>query len=101
MHPDAILSFALRLGREFKRPDYLNLLHELTCTEFDSWAFYFSESLFTFELTEIEIGQITAAIYNASGRYKNVVTASSLIPKKHRQKTIKEQIAIWQALSNG
>lgn len=91
---------AQALGREFKRPDYLTMLHELTCTEFDNWAFYFSERHYFADLTEIGIGQITAAVFNATRNFKTWMKTASMMPVKHRPKTIQEQIAIWKALAH-
>lgn len=76
------------------------MLHELTCTEFDNWAFLFSERLYTHELDEVGIGQLTAAIYNASRNFKTTMNANKMIPKRHRKKSIKEQIAMWKVIAD-
>lgn len=81
------------------RPDYLRLLSELSCSEFDAWVEHFSEHLYTFQLSEIGIGRICATVQAASGRYKTV-DENKMIPKKRKPKSIKQQIMIWKALAN-
>lgn len=77
----------------------MGLLHELSCSEFDSWVDHFSTHLYTFQLHEIGIGRICATVQAASGRYKSV-DENKMIPKKRKPKSIKEQILIWKALAH-
>ena len=93
------IEFAIGLAREFKRPSYLSLMSELSCSEFDNWFLHFKKKPFSYDLNEYGIGQICSSIYNSSGNFKNRIDPKIFYPNyRPTYKTPEQQIAIWKSI---
>ena len=86
----------MELGREYKRADYLRLLGELSCTEFDGLYKYYGDNAYSSQIDIYSMGQICAAIYVAAGH--NKVKPSDFYPRKRKPQTVEQQIALWKTL---
>lgn len=84
------------MGLEFGRADYLNLLSELTYSEFDAWYKHFYENYFKTDFDKFALGQVCSTIYRSVGVDK--VSIEEFYPKKSKPQTQADQLRIWESI---
>lgn len=55
--------FALRLAREFGRPDWRRMLDEISATEYSDWTDHFSKVPFTPQLIDAEFAALQQTVF--------------------------------------
>ncbi|HCT9040551.1 TPA: phage tail assembly protein T [Providencia rettgeri] len=55
--------FALRLAREFGRPDWRRMLDEISATEYSDWTDHFSKVPFTPQLIDAEFAALQKTVF--------------------------------------
>ncbi|MFS1525627.1 phage tail assembly protein T [Microbulbifer sp. 2304DJ12-6] len=83
--------FARQLAREFKRPDYFNMLRSMSVTELDHWYEYYREHPLESELQQWQLAHIAAGSFGGK--------PADYLPQPHKPKTVQQQIAIWQSMA--
>ncbi len=92
----------MMMGREYGRADFIALLRELTCTEFDMLYRFYMKKLTTEQFRIFAVGQQCASVFQAAGNSN--VKAEMFHPGgkagdgKRVFKTEQEQIAIWRSM---
>lgn len=76
------------------------MLMEMPCSQFDEWFDFYQVEPFAIELEKFMQGQIAAAIYNASGNYRNTFGPADFYPQTEQKqpKTVEQQLAIWKSI---
>lgn len=93
----------MRLAREFRRPDWRQMLSEISATELGEWAGYYRENHFSDVLLDAEFSRLQATLVAlfCSGEPPSPDEFSLLNPPGEQEQTDDEMMSVGEGIFGG